>query len=105
MIVIYEILYNGSKGSDFPGRIIHTLTSSKLLENVIKKLGANTAGFGVCFHSENTWKELYANNDLEIKNDYLIVNGEFKGFSDKLKKLILQINSMSYKIHFLKEIR
>lgn len=105
MIVIYEILYNGRKGSDLPGRIIHALTSSKLLENLIKKLGANTAGFGVCFHSEKTWKQLYANNNLKINNDYLIIDGEFKGISEKLKKLILQISSMSYKIQFLKEIR
>lgn len=53
---IYENDYNGVIDW-FPGRAIFALTSSIALAPFVKKLGANTAGVGVCFLSHRQWLE------------------------------------------------
>jgi hypothetical protein len=52
---IYENNYLGWVFRDLPGRMIYELTSSKLLSPVVGKMGANTAGVGVCFLSQRQW--------------------------------------------------
>lgn len=47
---ICEHEYNGYI-DEFPSRAIFYLTSSRLLAPIVKRLGANTAGVGVCFFS------------------------------------------------------
>ncbi len=56
---IYENDYNGVVDW-FPGRAIFALTSSITLAPFVKKLGANTAGVGVCFLSHRQWLETLA---------------------------------------------
>lgn len=51
---IFEIDYNGFI-DDLPGKSIFHLTSSKFIAPLTSKLGANTAGVGVCFRSHNEW--------------------------------------------------
>jgi hypothetical protein len=54
-VSIYENNYLGWWFKDLPGRLIFELTSSRLLSSVIGKMGANTAGVGVCFLSQRQW--------------------------------------------------
>jgi hypothetical protein len=54
-ISIFENMYNGLAVDWLPGRLIFALTSSKLIAGIIKKMGANTAGVGVCFLSHKQW--------------------------------------------------
>jgi SAM-dependent methyltransferase len=102
LIVVYEIHYNGLFNDELPSTLIHALSSSALLSPVVKRLGANTAGYGVCFHSENYWKKLFGENGLSVVNEHLIVHGSFAGISARIKQGLLNIATMDYKIHFVK---
>lgn len=55
-VVVTENLYDGAPVDNLAGFLIYTLTSSKILAPVIKRLGANTAGCGVCFLSARAWR-------------------------------------------------
>ncbi|MBU6950772.1 class I SAM-dependent methyltransferase [Hahella sp. HN01] len=101
VIIVYEIHYNGGLYNEVTSKIIFGISSSRLLAPFAKFMGANTAGFGVCFHSEPFWKELYYNQGLVCKKEYLIMKGAFEGFMPKLHKVFLNIKSMNYKIHFV----
>lgn len=54
-ISIFENLAESFVGDGFPGAFIHYLTRSKLLAPITGRLGANTAGTGVCFLSRRQW--------------------------------------------------
>jgi ubiquinone/menaquinone biosynthesis C-methylase UbiE len=54
-VSVSEITYNGALVDNLPSHIVYRLTSSKLLAPLIGRLGANTAGTGVCFMSTKTW--------------------------------------------------
>lgn len=54
-VSIYENNYLGWLFKDLPGRMIFELTSSRLLAPIVGKMGANTAGVGVCFLSKRQW--------------------------------------------------
>lgn len=51
-VSIFENLYDGYLVDSLPGRIIFNLTSSKAISGITQRLGANTAGVGVCFLSK-----------------------------------------------------
>ena len=55
LLLVFENFYEGFFFHDLPGRMIYSLTASRMLRHVTRQLGANTAGVGVSFHSENTW--------------------------------------------------
>lgn len=57
-VSVFENMYDGLLLDDMPGKIIHKLTSSRLLAGVTSRLGANTAGVGVCFRSQQAWSRL-----------------------------------------------
>ena len=44
-----------------PGRIVFALTASKWFAPFAKRLGANTAGVGVCYLSHNQWRRVLTN--------------------------------------------
>jgi hypothetical protein len=67
-LIVFEQLYNGSKIDDLPGRIIYELTSQRRLAPLTSRLGANTAGVGVCFHSEQGWRELFERAGLSVNS-------------------------------------
>ncbi len=56
-ISIFENMYDGIIFKNLPGRLIFYLTSSKTLAPLMSKMGANTAGCGVCFLSQAQWKD------------------------------------------------
>jgi len=103
MIVVYEINYNGAWIDDLPSKLIHFLTSSRWMAPLIKALGANTAGYGVCFHSEKFWKSTYGCVGMSVVHQHIIDRGVFKGIRPTLHKLGLHIGSMNYQISFLKK--
>jgi len=55
-IAVSEITYNGALVDNLPSHVVFRLTSSKALAPVVARLGANTAGTGVCFMSAKTWQ-------------------------------------------------
>lgn len=62
---VYETDYNGYI-SWFPGRLIFALTSSRALAPFVKRLGANTAGVGVCFQSSKQWHQTFENCGFHV---------------------------------------
>ena len=67
VISVLENLYEGAIVDVAPSRLIFELTSSKLLEPIVRRLGANTAGCGVCFRSRKSWQEGAENAGLAVK--------------------------------------
>lgn len=65
-LIVFERLYNGSTIHDLPGRLIYELTAQRLLAPLTALLGANTAGVGVCFHSEQGWRDLFEKAGLLV---------------------------------------
>jgi len=65
-VSIYENNYLGWWFPDLPGRLIFELTSSKLLSPIVGKMGANTAGVGVCFLSKRQWFETVAQAGYQV---------------------------------------
>ncbi|MGA1875208.1 MAG: class I SAM-dependent methyltransferase [bacterium] len=57
-ISIFENLYDGYVIDCLPGLLVYTLTSTKALVPFTSKLGANTAGVGVCFLSFKRWVKI-----------------------------------------------
>lgn len=54
-ISIFENIYDGFLLKWLPSYLIFFLTSAKFLAPLVRKLGANTAGIGVCFLSKGQW--------------------------------------------------
>lgn len=65
-ISVFENLYNGIVMDDFPSVLVYHLTGSKWLAPLVKRMGANTAGTGVCFLSKKRWLEKFAKAGLEV---------------------------------------
>jgi len=65
-ISIFENMYDGLLVDNLPSHLIFHLTSSKLISPLIKRLGANTAGCGVGFLSQNKWCEVIKETGLDI---------------------------------------
>ena len=57
VISVLENLYEGSVVDGVPSRLIFELTRSRVLKPIVHRLGANTAGCGVCFRSRKSWQE------------------------------------------------
>ena len=101
VILVYEIHYNGIFNSDLPSTLIGWLTRQKLISPLIRRLGANTAGYGVCFHSESFWIEMYKRSGLKIVRCHEVQRAPFTSFIQKLHKWFLGIESMTYTMHVL----
>ena len=67
VISVLENLYEGTIVDGIPSRLIFELTSSKILEPLVRRLGANTAGCGVCFRSRKAWQEDAERAGLAVK--------------------------------------
>lgn len=65
-ISVYENIYAGWLLDDLPGWLIYQATALRGLAAVTKRLGANTAGVGVCFHSLSAWRGLVAEAGLRV---------------------------------------
>lgn len=71
-ISVFENLYDGSIFDGLPGRLIFHATSSQPLAPLARRLGANTAGCGVCFLSRRQWEQEARRAGLRVDS---FVNG------------------------------
>lgn len=58
LVVIFENFYEGMLVQNLPSSLIYQSTSSKLLAPITSRMGANTAGIGVCFNSRGVWHDM-----------------------------------------------
>jgi SAM-dependent methyltransferase len=65
-ISIFENLYEGWLFNRMPGRLIYFLTSAKTIARLTRRMGANTAGVGVCFLSKEEWLSTIARGGLRL---------------------------------------
>jgi hypothetical protein len=65
-ISVYENIYQGWLLDDLPGRLIYAATSLRVLAPLTKRLGANTAGVGVAFHSRRRWTSMIEAAGLRV---------------------------------------
>ncbi|MBW4454657.1 MAG: class I SAM-dependent methyltransferase [Nostoc indistinguendum CM1-VF10] len=91
-ISIFENMYDGMVFTKLPSYLIFYLTSSKILAPLMKKLGANTAGCGVCFLSKLQWEYIITNAGLIVSQytDYE------KWKINLMRKLFLHIGPVRY---------
>jgi len=65
-VSVYEDIYNGLAIDGAPGWIVYRLTSMRTVARLLRKLGANTAGVGVCFQSYRQWCAAIERNGFRI---------------------------------------
>lgn len=65
-ICVSEIAYEGAVYHNLPSRIAFEITASRRLAKLTKKLGANTAGCGICFLSANAWRKEFERAGLTV---------------------------------------
>jgi hypothetical protein len=66
LVSVFENCYDGLLIDNLPGLIIYLLTSCRALSGITRKLGANTAGVGVCFLSKKEWLSSFHEAGLEV---------------------------------------
>lgn len=67
-ISLFENMCNGWLIDNLPGQIIYQITSVKVIAGITRRLGANTAGVGVCYLSKNAWFSTIRKSGLEVLN-------------------------------------
>ena len=67
-VSVFENVYDGILIESLPGWIIYQLTSSRALKGITHRLGANTAGVGVCFLSRKQWLSTFDDAGLDVLN-------------------------------------
>ena len=67
-ISIFENMYDGLIIDSLPSYLIFHLTNSKAIAPLIRKLGANTAGIGVCFLPQKQWTSVFRQSCLHLLN-------------------------------------
>lgn len=71
VLFVEENFYEGWLKTDITGKLIFFWTKLKIIESVIRFLGANTAGEGVRFRSRDNWRKIFNSHDLMVVNETL----------------------------------
>jgi SAM-dependent methyltransferase len=66
-IYLLEIIYEPSIGTDLTSRLIFFATHLQRFSALFRRLGANTAGEGVCFHHLPIWKSILGQCSLRVE--------------------------------------
>lgn len=92
LVVIFENFYEGQLLNNLPSKLIYHLTASKALAPITQKLGANTAGVGVCFNSRENWHSKLINAGF-----HSVIHVPFYQFGNlgKLKSKLLHIEQQN----------
>jgi ubiquinone/menaquinone biosynthesis C-methylase UbiE len=98
-LIVIENLPQGIFGETLCTFIINKVTSSKVIEPFVKKMGGNTAGIGVCFLGKNQWIKQFKKVGLFL--DSVVTFGTWD--LNPIKKVILTIKSIKYGIFSLKK--
>ncbi len=60
-------MYDGAVFDALPSHLIYELTASKALAGITWRMGANTAGVGVCFRSKRGWEKVIDQAGLTVR--------------------------------------
>ena len=64
-VAVFENTCDGMIIDSLSSHLIFHLTSSKLLAPITSKLGANTAGIGLCYRSKQEWLDIFSKCSLK----------------------------------------
>lgn len=87
---VIENFYDGWGVDALPGRIIFELTASRALAGLMRSMGANTAGVGVCFRSRRDWERVLTRAGLAVREAQV----DYIWRTSLPKKLALHIGSV-----------
>ncbi len=87
---VFENMYDGLILDELPSKIIFALTSNIKYAHIIRRLGANTAGCGVCMLSHRIWNRMFDETGLQIL-DYTDDHDRKVAF---LRRLLLHLRRM-----------
>lgn len=90
-ISIIENMCTGQLPGNVSGRLIYELTSNDRLASIVKHLGANTAGTGVCFSDCATWADELEVAGFSVQNKRL---QSWKNDLHVLKRTLLLIRDL-----------
>jgi SAM-dependent methyltransferase len=65
-ISVFENMYQGWVREGLPGWLSYHITSARRIAWVVSRMGANTAGVGVCFLSKREWLTTFHETGLEV---------------------------------------
>ena len=68
-VCVVENLYEPMIGTDTTGRLIFRVTANRLVAVPARMLGANTAGEGVRFRSDASWRDLYRRAGFRVLDE------------------------------------
>lgn len=97
-VIIAENLPYGMINDNICTRLIYSATSSQLLAPITQRLGANTAGVGICYQSERQWFETIEACGFTVEDFCAAGEWNYRNFV----ALILMIKSMRQGYFFLK---
>ncbi len=89
-ISILENIYDGAIVRGLPSFLIFRLTSLRIIAPIIRKLGASTAGVGVCFLSRKQW--LSSLDSASLKSINYIDHAAFR--ISLLKRVVLHLGNI-----------
>jgi ubiquinone/menaquinone biosynthesis C-methylase UbiE len=89
-IIVIENLPDGLFGETVCSFIINRVTSSKIFAPIVKKMGGNTAGVGICFLGERQWSKQFLLAGLHIEK----ITKFAKWSLNPIKKVALTIKSI-----------
>jgi SAM-dependent methyltransferase len=93
-IIVLENLPDGLFGETVCSFIINRVTSSKIFAPIVKKMGGNTAGVGICFLGERQWSKQFLLAGLRIEK----ITKFAKWSLNPIKKIALTIKSIRARI-------
>lgn len=101
VIIVAENMLDDVLGGDLPSRLVYTITSIKspALVHLVRR-HFNTAGVGVCFHSQKAWEHLFECTRLKIEQRFF---GKYwrADARRRLMLLLLSIKSQRHGHYFL----
>jgi len=65
-ISVFENVYDGLLIGNLPGWLIYQLSANQAISRITRRLGANTAGVGVCFLSKKQWLSTMNDAALDV---------------------------------------
>ena len=66
VLAVQENSYESYFLEDLCARLIYEITSLRGIEKITRKLGANTAGEGVRFHSDAAWQKIFRKSGFKV---------------------------------------
>jgi SAM-dependent methyltransferase len=102
VIAVAENMLNDILGGDLPSHIIYAITSVR--NPLFVKLARpyfNTAGVGVCFHSQPAWERLFAHAGLKTEHSFYGVDYWAMDLKMRIKLIPLSVKSRRHGHYFL----